>query len=163
MKLTIDLSQGHRVDEIDERFLLLHLGLPVPPLQVPEEQEAVWEEAVGGAFWAAVTYHSGQSQLWFPINCPEDPSLLLPNLSPYRLLYSSRPPHLPTHPSSQCVTVFVSPLSSPQVLSDLSSPLTPLPLLSLTPGAFVWGVERASYGFLTYNPSTCHNRHGLLR
>lgn len=39
--LTIDLSQGYTVDEVDERFLLLHLSLPVPPLQVPEEQEAV--------------------------------------------------------------------------------------------------------------------------
>ena len=38
MRLTVDLSQGHRVDEVDERFLLFHLGLPVPPLQVPEEQ-----------------------------------------------------------------------------------------------------------------------------
>lgn len=41
MRLTIDLSQGHRVDEVDERCLLLHLGLPVPPLQVPKEQGAV--------------------------------------------------------------------------------------------------------------------------
>lgn len=41
MRLTVDLSQGYEVDEINERFLLLHLGLPVPPWQVPEEQEAV--------------------------------------------------------------------------------------------------------------------------
>lgn len=38
----MDLSQGHRVDEVDERSLLFHLGLPVPPLQVPEEQGAPW-------------------------------------------------------------------------------------------------------------------------
>lgn len=41
VRLTIDLSQGYTIDEVNERCLLLHLGLPVPPLQVPEEQEAV--------------------------------------------------------------------------------------------------------------------------
>lgn len=47
MRLTVDLSQGHRVDEVDERFLLFHLGLPVPPLQVPEEQGVLWVRARG--------------------------------------------------------------------------------------------------------------------
>lgn len=39
--LTIDLSQGDRVDEVYERLLFLHLSLLVPPLQVPVEQGAV--------------------------------------------------------------------------------------------------------------------------
>lgn len=38
VRLTIDLSQGHAVDHINERFLLFHLGLLVPPFQVPEKQ-----------------------------------------------------------------------------------------------------------------------------
>lgn len=37
LRLTIDLSQGYRIEHVDERGLLFHLGLPVPPLQVPEE------------------------------------------------------------------------------------------------------------------------------
>jgi len=47
VRLTVDLSQGHRVDEVDERFLLFHLGLTVPPLQVPEEQGVLWVRARG--------------------------------------------------------------------------------------------------------------------
>lgn len=33
---TIDLSQGNTIEHIDERGLLFHLGLLVPPLQVPQ-------------------------------------------------------------------------------------------------------------------------------
>lgn len=33
---TVDLSQGYRIEHVDERGLLFHLRLPVPPLQVPQ-------------------------------------------------------------------------------------------------------------------------------
>lgn len=45
--LTIDLSQGYTVDEVDERLLLLHLSLPVPPLQVPESKRQCERKGCG--------------------------------------------------------------------------------------------------------------------
>lgn len=63
MRLTVDLSQGYTIHEVDERCLLLYLGLLVPPLQVPEESGSVSARVAGGVSEAAVTCLSLNTQL----------------------------------------------------------------------------------------------------